>query len=553
VAFLSGFARWGHHPLYVQGIRHFTRGEFARAVECFDGVLREIRDPDHPDVALATVHLAQARANLGLACFHAGDFAGAEQAFTCVLEGQPGYAELRVLRARIYERSGRLIEAVADLGRALEDHPRNVEAHLLLAVCLGQMGDGAGSAAALEQAQALGFDLPSGLSAGRAAQWGVADWQRLVPELLGAPADAARGEDRAHQALARHQLGDIDGAIAALEQAVQARPTFPDLRVRLADLYLGRGRAAEALAQLEAALGIHPHFLEARMLAVRSLLELKEAHAAAARAEALVHDHPSYPDLRFWLGLSRFRAGDLKGAAVALEQAVGIHRDFARAHRLLGLVHHALGDHERALESLRRGLSRDRELPQAMLEATLPLLALGDAAAAEGELRRAIAIRPDYPDLHLALARALRLRGDLPAAAGEYRVALDLAEGLSAATLELAAVELALSRPDAAETLLAELATRHPGWADVHAQLGRTRLLRGDSEGAEEALRAALFLNPDYGIARADLGWALLAQGRAGEADAEFARALELDPLHALPRQQLAWREMLLPPREGAA
>ena len=77
MAFLSGFARWGHHPLYVQGIRHFARGEFARAVECFDGVLRELRDPDHPDVALATVHAAQARANLGLACFHAGDFAGA--------------------------------------------------------------------------------------------------------------------------------------------------------------------------------------------------------------------------------------------------------------------------------------------------------------------------------------------------------------------------------------------------------------------------------------------------------------------------------------------
>ena len=90
MAFLSGFARWGHHPLYNQGIRHFTRGEFGRALECFETVLVEIRDRDHPDVALATVHAAQARANLGLACFHAGDFAGAEQALTRVLE-QPGW------------------------------------------------------------------------------------------------------------------------------------------------------------------------------------------------------------------------------------------------------------------------------------------------------------------------------------------------------------------------------------------------------------------------------------------------------------------------------
>ena len=56
MAFLSGLARWGHHPRYNQSIRRFARGDFEAAAECFDAVLGDVRDPAHPDFSLATVH-----------------------------------------------------------------------------------------------------------------------------------------------------------------------------------------------------------------------------------------------------------------------------------------------------------------------------------------------------------------------------------------------------------------------------------------------------------------------------------------------------------------
>ena len=73
----SSLVKWGHSPDYNAGILHFNRGEFARAAECFESVLGEVHDTNDPDHCLARVHAAEARANLGMAFFHAGEFAKA--------------------------------------------------------------------------------------------------------------------------------------------------------------------------------------------------------------------------------------------------------------------------------------------------------------------------------------------------------------------------------------------------------------------------------------------------------------------------------------------
>jgi tetratricopeptide (TPR) repeat protein len=120
-----------------------------------------------------------------------------------------------------------------------------------------------------------------------------------------------------------------------------------------------------------------------------------------------------------------------------------------------------------------------------------------------------------------------------------------------AAALELAKAELALGCR-AAEAVLEPL-RRRTQWADVHALLGRARLLRGAGWRPRPRCGRRSCSARGYASARADLGWALLAQGRSREADEEFARARELDPLNALPRQQLEWRELMAAKGEGAA
>jgi tetratricopeptide (TPR) repeat protein len=152
----TNLLKWGHNRHYNRGMVHFNRGEFGEAASEFEAVLGEVRDPSNPDHSLALCYAAEARANLGLAFFHAGRYAKAEEQFSKALEENPTFPDLRYYRARIFQRSGRLKEAVADLERALGEHPRYVEALLLMAVCHSQLDDREGSVQALNQALTLG-------------------------------------------------------------------------------------------------------------------------------------------------------------------------------------------------------------------------------------------------------------------------------------------------------------------------------------------------------------------------------------------------------------
>ncbi|HEV2105940.1 MAG TPA: tetratricopeptide repeat protein, partial [Candidatus Eisenbacteria bacterium] len=177
MAFLRGLVKWGHSRRYNDGILHFNRGEFERAAECFEAVLQAVPDPNDPDRCLARVHAAEARAHLGQAFFHAGEFARAEEQFTRALVENPTFPDLRYYRARIYERSGRLPEAVADLERALAEHPHYGEAHLLLAVCLGLQGDRERAGRELGEALQLGLEAPEWVTPAVAQAWTGEEWR----------------------------------------------------------------------------------------------------------------------------------------------------------------------------------------------------------------------------------------------------------------------------------------------------------------------------------------------------------------------------------------
>jgi len=548
VTFLSSLREWGHHRRYADGMRAFNRGEFEPAAEAFEAAMAEIRNPHDPDLLLARCYAAEARAHLGLACFHGGDDARAEREFARALEHNPGFPELRYYRARLCERAGRVEDALADLRAALADRPRYPEALQLLAVCFSQQQDADGARMALDAALAEGFPLPPRVRGLHLADWDAADW-RTVPGL----SQRHPGDEPAAEALAYFRSGDVEGAIEALRRAVKAHPRWPDLRCRLGSFLLEAGQAQLALLELGEALAIHPRFLGARKLAIRAALELDDPAAASEQARQAVEDFPVYPDLQYWLGLCLAREGRLDEAEQALLVAVEMNRQFARAQRLLGLVLHARGRHDEALRALRRGFTRDRELPGEALRSAAQLLGQESAGGAEAELRRAIAIQPDYPDLHVALARAHRSSGALEDARDAYRRALQLAPNFDVAALELAVVELAIGAAASAEARLEALARRRGNWPDVLALLGRVRLLRGDPVGAEAPLRAALALAPRDAATHADLGWAYKALGRDLDANAAFGEAIRLSPNDAAPRRQLEWRKAMGESGEDAA
>lgn len=157
------------------------------------------------------------------------------------------------------------------------------------------------------------------------------------------------------------------------------------------------------------------------------------------------------------------------------------------------------------------------------------LLACGDTDGAIALLRQVVRERPHDAGVRNNLANALRSIGDDEHARDEYLAALAAAPDHPGATLNLAAVELALGLLDDAEHRLRALLSRqrHP---QAWLLLGNVLNARRDFAGAESAYLAGAQLAP--GAAQFPYQAGLMAdeQHRYADAAGLYQRALQLDP-----------------------
>lgn len=173
----------------------------------------------------------------------AGDAHGAVHLLTEVIDAGGGFADAHYLLGLAYSMVDRRDDALASLEQALKLNPRYVDAHLNRAVLLNELGRYEDAAAAFAAAQELGKVDDTGFSAPMASR------------LANLHADLAE---------AYVEAGGLEEAIRQLETAVHLRPTFIDLRYRLARLLLDRGEFARGRAELEGIIRERPGFFDAQ-------------------------------------------------------------------------------------------------------------------------------------------------------------------------------------------------------------------------------------------------------------------------------------------------
>ncbi|MCA2977489.1 MAG: hypothetical protein INH41_09685 [Myxococcaceae bacterium] len=181
-----------------------------------------------------------------------------------------------------------------------------VDARLTAALQLEQEGQGA---EALRRLEALvQTDPTSELARLEAARLGLKVGVAVEQALL--HAEIARSlapeNPRAHYlcALALDEVGDRQGAIAALQVALTLRSDYPDARFRLAGLLSAQRRWPEAVAGWRAVLERSPTAHGARQQLALALEASGALQAAEAELEALTHvDVARVPAIRALVGL----------------------------------------------------------------------------------------------------------------------------------------------------------------------------------------------------------------------------------------------------------
>jgi len=321
----------------------------------------------------------------------------------------------------------------------------------------------------------------------------------LVPGAHRDPGPTAAGElEQSRRLLAQGQFTD---AVAAAERAARLDSLSATVFERLGAAYQTAGRPREAYQAYRRA----------------TLLDPGSAWALNRAGQVLLSE-----------------LGRPAGALAALRRAHEVRPDYAPAHYSLGVYHLLRGELPEAerradLALEHAGSEEDRG---AFFGARAQLfLARGEYREAEDALRRHLFDRPGDLRAQQAHALALRLLGrDRDAEEVLRRVAAQL-RPQAVLLNDLGTVEVALGRPDSAETCFVQAWDLDPTAGEAGYHMARARWAAGDTAGAlrwlarlearDRGWYAAALLAARIHAARGDLA----AAGRA------FARARSLHPL----------------------
>ncbi len=414
--------------------------------------------PDNPAVA---------QERLAGALVAAGQLDEALEEQLKLVERQPDDRGALLGLAIIYRGLGRPEEAEATYRQLLEQTPDDP----VVLIALGDMAleQGQASQAVPLYQRALSNTIDPLVAAQASDQLGKAFLRLGQIQQARAVADALV---RDQPALERGYLllgsvleaqNDPEAALAAYEQGISQAATTLPLQLRLGDLYLRLGRAAEAQEiydsltksnpalrtewaeqALRAALRINPNSTAALTAQGDLAAALQRpADAATAYAAALASRGAGSGDdtvLRLKLADALAATGNWEQALQEFQRVAIANPDDVGIQMSLGNAFRASGRTEQALTQYRRVNQIDPSYPFAYIRQGEVLDELGQADQALAAYQAAAAAAPDNADAVLTLAVAYRQRGMVPEAIAAFEAGLAIdptREGAKTALEEL--------------------------------------------------------------------------------------------------------------------
>lgn len=318
----------------------------------------------------------------------------------------------------------------------------------------------------------------------------MAELDRLIT--IGAEAGTDTETYRAMRASMQFERGETEAAMAAMEQLLddaEVSESTDNLRIVLARMRLATGNPVGARALVEQVLERDSSHVEALKLRARWLIEgdrPAEAIAALRTAQAAA---PRDPQLMV----------------------------------LMGQAHEREGARELAGERYALAVELSGQAVQESLLYARHLLEVGRVDSADATLTSAIRVSPQSLELMRAMAEVQMRRNDwdrVTRLIWQMR-ALDTAAALASANEVEAELLLRQGRTDDTIAFLEGLVSQGAGVGAV-AQLARTQVLQGQSDGARELIEAQLAERPSDPALRFLRAGLLLLEDEAAEAEAIY-------------------------------
>ena len=341
-------------------------------------------------------------------------------------------------------------------------------------------------------------------------------------------------------AIALDEQGQGAAAEQVLDQALADLPTGApegfEPSLNLARLRLRRGAVPDAVEPLRRAAtleaGTGNAGTDARGMLFQVALNLRRTDLAEAAARVLLLDEAG-------TGVCA-SAIDVAVGAGAREIALAMASLIVRAQPLeatyriqIGNLLAASGESREAIDCYRRGLILTPDLAVAANNLANLLGAETDIPAAIRQYRRAVIARGPYADAEANLARLLTKTGAFEAAGHHARRAIDLAPGNASHHDASGMLAWAMGAPEKAVARFRRAVLLEPGHAGAWSNLGGALKPSGRSGPTLAALRRAVTADPGLIEAHRNIGVQLADLADMEGARAAYAKALALDPANA--------------------
>jgi tetratricopeptide (TPR) repeat protein len=409
--------------------------------------------------------------------------------------------------AKLHFTRGRMKEATEVLEGGivvLEENPNGkIELIYLLSRFKGEVGDDAGATALLETAAGIRPD-------------------DVKPHLI--------------LARTREQRGELEGALQALDMALEVDPEHLTAKLKKAEMLVQQGYQKDDAEQIAAGsviidevLASEPTNPDALLVSAKIAVTRSDGEKAVKTASAAVDARPDWAQAHFVLGNALVMIGNTSGARAEVARSVELDPSLLDARRVLARLHSSLGEHEYAVEQGRIYLRVHPDDVDTRILVAQSLVQIGRADEAMRETAKIPADRVDE--------KVLFAQGRLFLAQGkpeEARAALLKANELSPHHPEILRLLLRtegdMGKLDEAGARIVAAAAANPDNSEFIRLRGTYALRKGDQKTAEKMFERAIELDPENITAYRQLAALYQDSGRLEETRATYQRAIEKRP-----------------------
>jgi tetratricopeptide (TPR) repeat protein len=355
--------------------------------------------------------------------------------------------------------------------------------------------------------------------------------------------------------------GDLTGAEALFDQALEIDPAFTPAMMQLAQLHLRKGDMNETQRYLRLAIDLNPDSEEFRAEFTR-INEINTLMAEGSRAmnngsyedafnayKSVYDNFPYFPEAAYSLGLVKFREKDFEGAADWFNKTLEINPDHENARAAIanvarntfndGNITYRRGDLEGALAAYRKVLVIDGSFYQALYQIGVIETRMGNLSEAISAYNMALEINPDFYRGWYALGLALNKNNETENALSAFEKSIELNPGYTKAYGSIGEIHHNNKEYDKAIDILRTAIQVDGTYAKAYLMLGVIFTEQENYEEARNNLELATSVdndNPD--------SWYRLAHIYNLLDDCESARSAARESIDIKENSGAAWFEL---------